>query len=113
MKINDVAASKDAGCAAMAEALGRKRLQREHGIRSVVRRWREKIATGAWRKHVGQRQEKIAAGARQKLASSIACASMLLCRQQEGGRDDATMITAKTMTMVACLGEGGVKAGIE
>ncbi len=107
LKSNNMAASKDGGCAAMAEALGGKRSQRERGIRSIVGRWQEKIAAGAGQKHVGRRQEKIAAGVRQKLALSSARTSMLLCRRWEGGRVNATMITAKTMTMAACLWGGG------
>jgi hypothetical protein len=69
----------------VAEALGRKRLQRERGIRSVVQRRQEKIAAEARWKHVGRRQEKIAAGARRKLALSSARTSMLLGSKLRGG----------------------------
>ena len=69
----------------MAGALGRKISQRERGIRSVVGRRQEKIAAGARQKHVGQRQEKIAAGVRRKLALSRARASMLLGSKLRGG----------------------------
>jgi hypothetical protein len=67
LKSNNMAVSENGGGAAVAEALGRKILQQEHSIRSVVGRRKEKIAAGAWQKHVGRRQEKIASGARQKL----------------------------------------------
>ncbi len=70
----------------MAEALGRKILQQERGIRSIVGRWQEKIAAGARRKHVGRQQEKIAAGVQRKLALSSACASILLGSKLRGGR---------------------------
>jgi hypothetical protein len=81
-----MAASKDGGGAAVAEALGRKRSQQEQGIRSNVEWQQKKIAAGARRKHFGRRQEKIAAGARQKLTLSRACASMLLGSKLSGGR---------------------------
>ncbi len=80
-----MAASEDSGGTAVAEALGGKRLQWEHGIRSVVELRQEKIAAGARRKQVGRRQEKIAAGARRKLALSSAHASMLLGSKLRGG----------------------------
>ncbi len=67
-----MAASKDGGGMAVAEALGRKISQWECNIRSVVGRRQEKIAAGVRRKHVGRLQEKIATGARQKLALSSA-----------------------------------------
>ena len=86
MKSNDMAASEDGGGAVVAGALGRKILEQERGIRSVVGRRQEKIAEGARRKHVGRQQEKITAGARQKLALSSACASMLLGSKLRGGR---------------------------
>ncbi len=80
-----MAASEDGKSAAVAEALGRKISQQEHGIRSVVGRWQEKIAGGAQRKHVGWWQEKIAVGARQKLALTSARTSMLLGSKLRGG----------------------------
>ncbi len=80
-----MAASEDGGGAAVAGELGRKILQQERGIRSVVGWRQKKIAAGARRKHVGRRQEKITAGARQKLALSSARASMLL-GSKRGGR---------------------------
>jgi hypothetical protein len=86
LKSNDMAASEDGGGAAVAGALGRKISQQECGIRSVVGRWQEKIASGARRKHFGWWQEKIAAGARRKLALSSAHASMLLGSKLKGGR---------------------------
>jgi hypothetical protein len=67
----------------VAEALGGKRSQWECGIRSIVV-WRQEKA-GARRKHVGRRQEKIAAGAWRKLALSSARASMLLGSKLRGG----------------------------
>jgi hypothetical protein len=73
-----MAASEDGGGAAGAEALSRKMLQLECGIRSVVGRRQEKIAAGARQKHIGRQQEKIASEARRKLALGSACASMLL-----------------------------------
>ncbi len=81
-----MAASEDGGGAAVAGALGRKISQQERGIRSVVGQRQEKIAAGAQRKHVGRRQEKITAGARQKLALSSMRASMLLGSKLRGGR---------------------------
>ncbi len=39
--------------------------------------------------------------------------ALVECRWQEGGWDNATMMTTKTMTMVACLGGGGGVAGVE
>ena len=85
LKNNDMAASEDGRGAAVAEALGLKRLQWEHGVRSIVGRRQEKIAAGARRKHVGRRQEKIATGARRKLALSSARASMMLGSKLRGG----------------------------
>jgi hypothetical protein len=85
LKSNDMAASEDGGGAAVAWALGRKTLQQERSIRSVVGRRQKKNAAGARRKHVGRRQVKIAAGARQKLALSSAHASMLLGSKLRGG----------------------------
>ncbi len=79
-----MARSKDGGGAAVAEVLGGKRSQWERGIRSVVGRRQEKIAAGARQKHVGQWQEKIAAGAWQKLALSSARTSMLLGSKLRG-----------------------------
>ncbi len=84
MKSNDMASSEDGGGKAVVEALGRKRSQQEHGIRSNVWWQQEKIAAGAQPKHVGQRQDKIAAGAWQKLLSSTR-ASMLLGSKLRGG----------------------------
>ncbi len=86
MKSNDMAASEDGGGAAVAGALGRKISQQERGIRSIVGQRQEKIAAGAWRKHVRRRQVKIAAGARRKLALSSARASMFLGSKLRGGR---------------------------
>jgi hypothetical protein len=86
LKSNNMAASEDGGGAAVAGALGRKISQQERGIRSVVGQRQEKIAAGAQRKHVGRRQEKITAGARQKLALSSMRASMLLGSKLRGGR---------------------------
>ena len=86
MKSNVMAASEDGGGAAVPRAMGRKISQQEHGIRSIVGRWQEKIAAGARRKHVGRRQVKIAARARRKLALSSARASMMLGSKLRGGR---------------------------
>ncbi len=85
MKSNDMAASKDGRGMAVAEALGLKRSQWERGIRSVVGRRQEKIAAGVRQKHIRRRQEKIAAGARRKLALSSARASMLLGSKLRAG----------------------------
>ncbi len=89
LKSNDMAASEDGGGAAVAGVLGRKILQQECGIRSIVGRWQEKIAAGAWRKHVGWQQVKIAAGARCKLALSSTRASMLSEKEAQGRVADA------------------------
>ncbi len=67
----------------MAEAL---RWQRRWEEKDFTGQRQEKIAAGARRKHVGRRQEKITAGARQKLALSSARASMLLGSELRGGR---------------------------
>jgi hypothetical protein len=74
------------GGGVVAGALGRKILQQERGIRSVVGWRQEKIAAGARRKHVRRWQVKIAAGARRKLALSSARASMLLGSKLRGGQ---------------------------
>ncbi len=86
LKSNDMAASEDGGGAAVAGALGRKISQQERSIRSVVGRRQEKVAAGVRQKHIGRRQEKIAAGARRKLALSSARTSMLLGSKLRGGR---------------------------
>jgi hypothetical protein len=86
LKSNDMAASEDGRGVAVAAALGRKISQQERIIRSVVGQRQEKIAAGARRKHVGRRQVKIAAGARRKLALGSARASMLLGSKLRGGR---------------------------
>ncbi len=86
LKSNNMAASEDGRGAVVAVALGRKISQQERGIRSNVRRWQEKIAAGARRKHVGRRQEKITAGVQWKLALISVHASMLLGSKLRGGR---------------------------
>ncbi len=67
----------------MAEA---RRWQRCWEEKDFVGKRQEKVAAGAWRKHIGRQQEKITAGARQKLALSSARASMLLGSKLRGGR---------------------------
>jgi hypothetical protein len=56
------------------------------GQKAYDRRRQEKIAAGAWGKHVGQWQEKISAGAQRKLALSSEHTLMLLGSKLRGGR---------------------------
>ncbi len=86
LKNNNMEASEDGRGVAVAGALGKKISQQERGIRSVVGRRQEKIAAGARQKQVRQRQVKITAGARRKLALSSTRASMLLGSKLRGGR---------------------------
>ncbi len=59
-------------------------------MEKIVVEWRqEKIAAGVRQRHVGKRQEKTAAGARRKLALSSAPSSMFLGIKL-GGRGTGT-----------------------